>query len=474
MAALGSQQADERQRLARAAAEVLADYERVLAENGRLLAENEALRGNAARAGQGVLPLLDVARSVTVTKRRNIRVYADGRAQIDFSEKRGKKRRRFRKTFASLGQAELALSKAKVDIYAGNFLPPRRTEKRWNEVADEWLASKSALRPNSLLNWQIEIDRLRPLIGDVLISSADLAPLERARDALLREMKPRRVNAYLQRATAVWKFAMKRQWTDANPMALVDRVSIHSRAIDPTRDEAPVAVRARPQDILSPEDVGRLIEAAEPGLARAAIMTAALTGPRRGELFALRWADVRLDDARLDIQRSLARVRVDGVWALRFYSPKTPTGVRTVPMPEELVAELRRWKLACPPSDLDLVFPAGQGAAPMSAEWFIRHMFKPALRRAQLRTVQFKALRHGFASMLIAQGANPAEVSHYLGHTSPAFTLSQYVRWFGDRDSGVVHDIAKAVLSRGGVPHRRPPRSLRLTGKPVASDKVGH
>jgi integrase len=48
----------------------------------------------------------------------------------------------------------------------------------------------------------------------------------------------------------------------------------------------------------------------------------------------------------------------------RFYFPKTKTSRRNVQLAPELVAELRRWKLACRPSRLGLVFPGDRAGSP--------------------------------------------------------------------------------------------------------------
>ena len=42
-------------------------------------------------------------------------------------------------------------------------------------------------------------------------------------------------------------------------------------------------------------------------------------------------------------------------------APKSSAGERTVPFPKFVANALREWKLACPKSGLDLVFPNGVG-----------------------------------------------------------------------------------------------------------------
>src|ERR1019366_7887663 len=121
----------------------------------------------------------------------------------------------------------------------------------------------------------------------------------------------------------------------------------------------------RPEEVLDPNEIRKMLEKAAPGYYRMLFLTAYLTGMRRGELLALRWSDIELKgtDAetgkessrgRILVRRSLswARVKKDGGPVRpRFYTPKTKAGVRTLPIPVELAGALRRWKLQCPQSE---------------------------------------------------------------------------------------------------------------------------
>ena len=60
-------------------------------------------------------------------------------------------------------------------------------------------------------------------------------------------------------------------------------------------------------------------------------------GLRRGELLGLRWQDVDLDEAKLEVVHTLQRVG----GALRLVPPKTEDSARTVPLPPVCVEALR-------------------------------------------------------------------------------------------------------------------------------------
>src|SRR5262249_5815053 len=139
-----------------------------------------------------------------------------------------------------------------------------------------------------------------------------------------------------------------------------------------------------------------------------------------------------------------ARVKGESIRP-RFYPPKTAAGVRRIPIPTELAAVLRIWKLQCPPARDDLVFPAADGR-PIRRSNALRYGIWPAPRRADLRRVNMHSLRHSFASALIIGGASVTEVQALLGHANPAITLRIYSHWFNATDSGAVSRLSKTIL----------------------------
>jgi len=53
-----------------------------------------------------------------------------------------------------------------------------------------------------------------------------------------------------------------------------------------------------------------------------------------------------------------------------------------------MMVELEKWRLACPPSELDLVFPSTTGT-PIDSLNMIHRVFHPALKKAGLPRVRF-------------------------------------------------------------------------------------
>jgi|ERR1022692_1170036 integrase len=154
------------------------------------------------------------------------------------------------------------------------------------------------------------------------------------------------------------------------------------------------------------------------------------TGLRQGELLGLSWADVDVEGARLTIRRALRRI--DGRRVL--VEPKTRKSRRTLPLTATAVDALRvqrqhqvedrlragaRWLEA---EDLVFTTPTGE---PIDAKE-LTHTVQRLLETAQVPRMRWHDLRHGTASLLIAQGVDLHVVMEVLGHSTITLTANTY------------------------------------------------
>ncbi len=194
-----------------------------------------------------------------------------------------------------------------------------------------------------------------------------------------------------------------------------------------------------------------------PGFDQAFPTTAALTGMRQGEMLSLRWSEVDLAGSKIEVGRTATWARVlpaknedgtrekPGSMSARYFPPKSRTSKRSIPIPAGLVSILRVWKLHCPPSSADLVFPALDGTA-LHRSRTLKGTLRPTLRRAKLRQVNVHSLRHSFASVMIMAGSPVTEVQHLLGHSSAAITLKVYSHYFSKTPTDAIQKLATTIL----------------------------
>jgi integrase len=158
------------------------------------------------------------------------------------------------------------------------------------------------------------------------------------------------------------------------------------------------------------------------------ILLGVLCGMRRGEICALRWRSVDLDNGQLSVVASTEQ----GRGGMREKEPKSGKG-RLVAMPTMLVTELRRhrmqqaeWLLrlgvrltddhhVCLREDGDSVWPSS-----------LTRAFRTFMRRHKLPQIRFHDLRHSHATHLLAANVHPKIAQERLGHSNVSITLNTY------------------------------------------------
>jgi integrase len=326
-------------------------------------------------------------------------------------------RRRVR--FRTRKQAERFLSEIEHRATRGEYVEPAKIPK-FGEVAEDWFASKTDRRPSHVSDLRTRLDKhILPVFGTHKLDRITVTAIEKFRNDLRdRKYAYRTINSILRIVGAVFKLAIKRGLCTKNPVDSVERAIQAAKELKSGEDVTESSTDSmEPDNVLSPDEIQLLLASARPGFERVLFETAYLTGAREGELLALRWTDVELPKegpGKIAIRRSLSWARLKGEETRpRYFPPKTKAGRRTISIPALLVSDLKRWKLQCPSSEEELVFPTFDGK-PICRDWLLRVAFYPTLARARLRRVTFHTLRHSSASAMIAAGAPVTEVQHRL------------------------------------------------------------
>jgi integrase len=156
-----------------------------------------------------------------------------------------------------------------------------------------------------------------------------------------------------------------------------------------------------------------------------AIVLAAATGLRRGELLCVEWND--LHDGILEVSKSLEETRA----GLRCKGTKSGA-TRRFALPAEVLEVLRQHKIeqdreremyGAEYANLGLMFcqPDGRHLTPSNFGKRISKLMRSAGLNATLH-----CLRHSHASTLLSQGVPITAVAERLGHASPNITLGIY------------------------------------------------
>ncbi|MEO9045506.1 MAG: site-specific integrase [Candidatus Dormibacter sp.] len=142
-------------------------------------------------------------------------------------------------------------------------------------------------------------------------------------------------------------------------------------------------------------------------------------GLRLGELLALRWPDVDLEQRTLSVVATLEHSHGhEPVVA----APKTSRSRRQVVLGGAIVDALRAHRQAQP--GIGFVFTRGDGR-PLSRS-IVDKAWTRLNARADVPRVRFHDLRQTSATLLLGRGVHPKIVSEMLGHATVAITLDLY------------------------------------------------
>ena len=147
------------------------------------------------------------------------------------------------------------------------------------------------------------------------------------------------------------------------------------------------------------------------------------TGLRIGELLALTWDDIDMQNKTLSVSKTC----YDGYDAKGNFTrivdtPKTPTSQRTIPLSKHLI-ELLRWFKKGGNTRYVITCDAGK---PIFVRVYQRR-FEVLLKRLHIPHKGFHALRHTFATRALECGMDVKTLAEILGHKNPVVTLDRYV-----------------------------------------------
>ena len=148
------------------------------------------------------------------------------------------------------------------------------------------------------------------------------------------------------------------------------------------------------------------------------IVVCLYTGLRIGELLALEWKDVDFQKGMLTVSKSRHEGKDEnGRYAHIVESPKTVSSRRCIPLPKQILCELRMLKRK---SRSLYVISNGESSIPVRS---YQRSFERLLKKLDIPHKGFHALRHTFATRALECGMDVKMLSELLGHKDPAVTL---------------------------------------------------
>jgi integrase len=326
-----------------------------------------------------------------------------GRYVIDFYDNQGKRNRQTIKKGTTKKKAKEKLREIEDQLAKGLYIPETKIPT-FNLVAEDWLNHK---KPNLRAStWSVYEGHTKNHFGEfenLKINRITTAKIEKfITDRQSREMNILTLRKILVTLGQIMRYAVRHRYISNNPFPDAER----PRGSQGESDKQPIRV-------LIPEEINNLLESTGNYKYRTLFRLAITSGARQGELSGLKWLDVDWENNQVHIQRTYNNQE--------WYRTKTKTSNRKIDLGPSMMAALKKWRLACLPNKLNLVFPNKAGG-PINHNNLVSRYFETALVNAELGKVRFHDLRHTYASLLIQQGENIKYIQSQLGHSTPTVT----------------------------------------------------
>ena len=223
-----------------------------------------------------------------------------------------------------------------------------------------------------------------------------------------KELSNRTINTFLQILGECIQSAKQRGYISDNPCKQVKRLKSDNKEIKALSTMEQLVL----EELAQKEQYGIII------------LLPLFTGMRIGGISALEWEDIDFENKLIRVNKTLQRISKEtGKKAKTEITIGTTKSnkVRYIPISDRLFKILKKYKgKDC--SEKYVVTCRNSYVEPR----LITYHFKRILKKAEMNTVTYHALRHTFATRCIEKGVDVATLCHLLGHESAKTTLDIY------------------------------------------------
>ncbi len=319
----------------------------------------------------------------------------DGRAQYGYC---------YGKTYR---EAKEKLADAKARWQRGEVSAPHRRETV-GQYGVEWLQlQRSRVKPATFVKYGGMVEQhLLPALGTVPLRELTSVTVEQFSHTLLTEkqLSPKTVRDILTVLRSVLQYAGKGTLPIVYPK-----------------------LQKREMRVLTREEQQRLVEFLLDGLddCKFGVLLSLATGLRVGEICALQWGNISLDEGTLTVSATMQRLKnteaAGGKTRILISDPKTETSARVIPLSPPLLSLCDQRA----PHDPAL-FVLTRETDYMEPRT-LQYRMERYTRECGLQGVHFHTLRHTFATRCVEAGFEIKSLSEVLGHANVQVTLDRYV-----------------------------------------------
>lgn len=272
----------------------------------------------------------------------------------------------------------------------------RSSVKEWLEYWLETL-TKPYIRETTHTTYESQIrTHIIPALGDAALGGLTKTMVQEFANGLARKMSAGMTNNIVRLLVSALRAAHGAGMIDNDPCKGVRRM--------PNKAKTP-----RVLTITEQKKLERIAMEKE----RIEYLLCLYTGLRVGELCALRWEDVDVENNMIFVRGALKRVKNGKRTRVIEDMPKTQDSVREIPVPAFVMAYLKRIR-----RESGRIFAVDVRT--------MQHRLCRLSKKAGMKGVHMHTLRHTFATRCLEVGVGVETLSGLLGHSSPKVTLTYY------------------------------------------------
>ena len=284
------------------------------------------------------------------------------------------------------------------------------------QCCDTWLQlNRSRIKESTYVKYHAILHKhIKPLLGNTPINALNAVGVEEFSHRLLQEygLAPKTVRDILAVLRSVLRYAGKQPGLSVQPLEIVYPKLTKAQMRILTRQEQGSFIAYLLQDM----------DACKFG-----VLLSLLTGLRIGEVCALQWSNISLENRTISVRATMQRLQdhssKDGRKTKVLISqPKSDSSSRLIPL-TEYTAKLCSCMQCDDPDAYILTGSALRYIEPR----LLQYKLEQYTGACGLEDVHFHTLRHTFATRCIEVDFEIKSLSEILGHSSPRITLERYV-----------------------------------------------
>ena len=291
-----------------------------------------------------------------------------------------------------------------------------RTKQCLADFGDEWLQlNRTRIKEATFVKYAGVLEKyIKPRLGGCLPKHLSAVVIEQFSRGLLYEdaLAPKTVKDILMILHSILKYAGKQLSGTLPPIDIV-------YPKDPKKE----------MRVLTSEEQTRLVRYLTDGgdPCQFGVLLALMTGLRIGEVCALRWRDISVEEQTLAVTATMQRLKdIEGIGDSKTHvvisTPKSGTSARLIPLTAQLVALCKKYR----PDDPDAFVLTGVSERYIEPR-SMQYRLEQYTAACGLKGVHFHTLRHTFATRCVEVDFEIKSLSEILGHSTPRITLERYV-----------------------------------------------